>query len=59
MDFISSTTINAAAAALGTNVTTNVESVWPLVLLAVSIPLAFYVLHRIIGLFPRAGGRRS
>lgn len=52
MDFISSTTVNAAATALGTNVTTNVESVWGLVVLAISIPLAFYVLGRIIGLFP-------
>ena len=59
MDFISSTTVNAAAAALGTNVTANVESVWPLALLAVSIPLAFYILHRLIALFPKAGGRRS
>lgn len=59
MDFISAGTVSGAAAALGANVTTNVDSVWPLALLAVSIPVAFYILHRIIGLFPKSGGRRN
>lgn len=58
MDFISSSTVAAAATTLGTNVTANVDSVFTLVLLAVSIPLAFYILHQIIGLFPRSRGAR-
>ena len=57
MDLISSTTVNAAAAALGTNVTTTIDSVWVLVLLAISIPLGFYILHRVMGLFPGRRGR--
>ena len=52
MELVSSTTVNAAAAALATNVTTNIDSVWVLVLLALSIPLAFYIIGRVIGLFP-------
>jgi len=56
MELVSSTTVNAASAALATNVTTNIDSVWVLVLLALSIPLAFYIVHRVIALFP---GHRS
>lgn len=58
MDFISSSTVAAAGTTLGTYVTANVESVFTLVLLAVSIPLGFYVLHQIIGLFPKSRGHR-
>lgn len=58
MDFISTSTVAAAATALGTDVTTNVESVFVLVILAISIPLAFYILHQIIGLFPHSRGSR-
>jgi len=56
MDLISSTTVNAASAALATNTQTSIDSVWVLVLVALSIPLAFYIIHRVIGLFP---GRRA
>lgn len=59
MDFIASSTVNAAAAALGAQVSTNIDSVWPLLLIAVGIPLAFYITHKIMGLFPGRGGRRS
>jgi len=57
MELISSTTVNAASAALAANVSTNIDSVWVLVLLAVSIPLGFYILHRVMGLFPGRRGR--
>lgn len=57
MELVSSTTVAAAAAALQTNVADNIDSVWVLVLLALSIPLAFYIIHRVIGLFPGRRGR--
>jgi len=59
MILVSSSTVNAAAAALATNVQTNIDSFWVLALLAVSIPLAFYIVGRIIGLFPGHRARRS
>jgi hypothetical protein len=31
---------------------------WPFVALAVGIPLAFYIIKRVIGLVPKAGGTR-
>jgi hypothetical protein len=57
MELISSTTVNAAAAALAVNVQSTVDSVWILVLIALSIPLGFYIIHRVIGLFPGHRGR--
>jgi len=57
MELISSTTVNAAAAALATNTQSTIDSVWVLVLVALSIPLAFYIIHRVIGLFPGHRGR--
>lgn len=57
MELISSTTVNAAAAALATNTQGTIDSVWVLVLIALSIPLAFYIIHRVIGLFPGRRGR--
>ena len=56
MDFNIPTT--TAASELAAVVGASVTSVWVLVILAIGIPLSFYILHRVIGLFPKAGGRR-
>ena len=29
---------------------------WPIIVLAVGIPLAFYIIKRVIGLVPKGGG---
>ena len=57
MQLISSSTIDAAAAALAVNVNSTIDSVWVLVLLALSIPLGFYIIHRVMGMFPGHRGR--
>lgn len=53
MQFASSTDINGVAAALGANVTSGVSNLWPLLLIVVGIPLTFYVINKIIGLFTK------
>jgi hypothetical protein len=57
MEFISSSTVAGTALSLGNNVTANVDSVWTLALLAVSVPLAFYIIKALISLFPKHRGR--
>jgi len=57
MELASSTDVAGAAAALAANVQTSLSSVWTLLLIAVSIPLAFYIAHRVMGLFPGRRGR--
>ena len=52
MDLISSTTVAGLPAALGAATSANVDSLFPVVVIAVGITLAFYVLGRVIGLFP-------
>ncbi len=54
MELVSSSTILTVATDLGANVSSAVDSVWTLALLAVSIPLAFYIIKRVIGLFPKS-----
>ena len=53
MEFASSSLVNQMAAALGANVSTNGSTLWPIVLIVIGIPLTFYILHKIIGLFTR------
>jgi len=53
MQFASSTDISGVASALGANVTAGVSNLWPILLVVVGIPLTFYVIHKIIGLFTR------
>ena len=53
MEFISSSTLTNLPAELGSAVSDNVDTLWPIVLIVVSIPLAFYVLKKVIGLFPK------
>jgi hypothetical protein len=57
MQLVSTSTMTAAAGLIGTGTTTSIDSVWPIVVLAIAIPLAFYVLHKILGLLP--GSRSS
>ena len=59
MQILSTSTQLAAVGNIGTAVATSTDSIWVLVVVAIAIPLAFYILHRVIGLFPKAGGRRS
>jgi len=47
----------AGASILTGFVGTAVDSVWPLVLLALSIPLAFWIVIKIMGIFPGGSGR--
>jgi len=51
MELIGSSTLTGFATDLGANVTSAIDSVWVVALLAVSIPLAFYVIRRVIALF--------
>lgn len=52
MQFVSSSTLANLTADLTANVASAVDSVWVIALLAVSIPLAFYIIRRVIALFP-------
>jgi len=54
MEFLSSTTLAAAVGNIGDAVQNTTDNVWVLAVVAIAIPLAFYVLHRVIGLFPKA-----
>lgn len=53
MEFASSTDIGQVASVLGANVTAGVSNLWPLMLIVVGIPLTFYVINKIIGLFTK------
>lgn len=53
MEFASSTDIAGVAGVLGSNVTTGVSNLWPIMLIIVGIPLTFYVINKIIGLFTK------
>jgi len=53
MQLLSTTTQTAAVADIGTGVSSSIDSIWVLVVVAVAIPLGFYIIHRIIGLFPK------
>lgn len=53
MEFASSTDIGQVTSVLGANVTAGVSNLWPLMLIVVGIPLTFYVINKIIGLFTK------
>lgn len=62
--FIGTSTSASAYVTLGTDVTTSTESIFVLVLMALSVPLAFWILREIIALFAyervgRRGRRRE
>lgn len=54
MELIGSSTIVTVAADLSANVVDSIDSVFTVALLALSVPLAFYIIGRVIALFPRA-----
>lgn len=53
MEFISSSTLVTFASDLSANVVDSIDSLWVVALLALSIPLTFYIVKRVIGLFPK------
>lgn len=59
MDLISSATSSSLVASVGTAVQQTGANLWTIVAVAVAIPLTFYVIHRIIGLFPSTRGRKA
>jgi len=59
MDLISLATSTSLVASVGSAVQTTGTNLWVIVAVAVAIPLTFYVIHRIIGLFPSTRGRKA
>jgi len=59
MDLISLATSTDLVASVGTAVQQTGTNLWVIVASAVAIPLTFYVIHRIIGLFPSTRGRKA
>lgn len=55
---LGTTTANDILASVGASVGQNVDDFYVIAAAAVAIPLAFYVFHRLIGLFPKARGGR-
>jgi hypothetical protein len=59
MDIFGSTaTATALVASAATAGQGTFTSAWPLVAVAIGVPLAFYVVAKLIGLLPHRGGRR-
>lgn len=58
MELISSSTLVNVASNLSANVGDSIDSVFTVVLLALSVPLAFYIIGRVIALFPKPRGGR-
>jgi len=59
MELIASGTVTTLLAGVAAGVTDTGANLWAIAAVAVSIPLAFYVIHKVMGLFPKAGGRRA
>ena len=53
MELIGSSTIGTVATDLSANVVSSIDSVFTVALLALSVPLAFYIINKVIALFPR------
>jgi len=58
MELIASGTVTTLLANVSSGVTATGATLWVIVALAVSIPLTFYVIHKVMGLFPGKGGRK-
>jgi hypothetical protein len=58
MELVASTSVSDLVANVQSSTTTGVTSVLVIAALAVSIPLAFYVIHQVIALFPKTRSRR-
>lgn len=57
MELIASGTVTTLLAGVGTAVASTGDTLWAIAAVAVAIPLAFYVIHRVMGLFPKSRGR--
>jgi len=53
MELIASTSVTSMIASVGTGVSDTLGSLLPIVAIAVAIPLTFYAIHKIMGLFPK------
>jgi len=58
MELIASGTVTSLIAGVSAGVTDTGATLWVIVAVAVAIPLTFYVIHRVIGLFPGTKGRK-
>jgi len=57
MELIASGTVTTLLAGVASGVTSTGATLWAVAAVAVSIPLAFYVIHRVMGLF-KFGGKK-
>jgi hypothetical protein len=57
MELIASGSVTTLLAAVGTGVSDTLTPILPIVAVAVAIPLTFYVVARIKGMFPKHGGK--
>jgi hypothetical protein len=58
MELIASGTVTTLLANVSSGVTSTGSTLWVIVALAVSIPLTFYVIHAVMGLFPKGRARK-
>lgn len=58
MELIASGTVTTLLANVASGVTSTGANLWVIVALAVSIPLTFYVIHAVMGLFPKSRARK-
>jgi len=54
-----SSTSAALLADIGSVVQPTITGVYAVVILAVALPLAFWLIHKLLALFPGRGGRRA
>lgn len=57
MEIIASATSTAFGADLAASVASTLGNVWALAFIAIGIPLAFYIVKQVMGLFPKSRGR--
>jgi len=59
MELIAPADVTTLLGNVSTGITTTGASLWAVVAVAVAIPLTFYVIHKIMGLFPSVKGRKA
>jgi len=55
MELIASGTVTTLLAGVASGVTDTGATLWAVAAVAISIPLAFYVIRKVMGLFPASG----
>jgi len=58
MELIASGDVTTLLASVGTGVSDTLVPLLPIIAIAVAIPLTFYAIHAIMGLFPKTRGSR-